>query len=451
MARWLPLDLRSWIDRMAQPLDSRVAERLLTLFLGLLFASGRKTVAAWLCAAGVGADFQVHYYFLGSLGHKVKWVALQLLRLATERILLPSGERLLFALDDTPTKRYGPCVEGAGIHHNPTPGPADQKFLYGHIWVTLSWVVRHARWGTIGLPLLAMLYVRAKTIAALPPCYGVTFRTKLEQAVELLRWLQQWLERLGRRLWVVADGAYAKRLFLKEAATLGVTIVSRLRRDAALRTLPPAPRRGQPKKRGRPAKYGKEKISLAKRAAHAKGWITEIFELYGERVSTTYKTFLATYRPAGGTIRVVIVRDDQQRTKDGWVAYFCTDANATVAEILTAVADRAAVEQNFHDIKEVHGAGEQQVRNYWANIAVYHLTLWWHTLVELWAWRRSADELVDRSDRPWDDPTRRPSHRDRCNSLRRSCLENELSDARQRRQLSPKIAALLQRMLRLVG
>ena len=32
--------------------------------------------------------------------------------------------RWLFALDDTPTKRYGPYVQGAGVHHNPTPGPA---------------------------------------------------------------------------------------------------------------------------------------------------------------------------------------------------------------------------------------------------------------------------------------------------------------------------------------
>ena len=35
----------------------------------------------------------------------------------------------LFALDDSPTKRSEPRVEGAGIHHNPTPGPAAQKFL----------------------------------------------------------------------------------------------------------------------------------------------------------------------------------------------------------------------------------------------------------------------------------------------------------------------------------
>jgi hypothetical protein len=31
-------------------------------------------------------------------------------------------------------------VQGAGIHHNPTPGPAGEKFVYGHIWVTLAWL-----------------------------------------------------------------------------------------------------------------------------------------------------------------------------------------------------------------------------------------------------------------------------------------------------------------------
>ena len=70
-----------------------------------------------------------------------KSLAGALFRIAV-RVIVP-GERLLLALDDTPTKRYGPLVQGAGIHHNPTPGPAEQKFLYGHVWVTLSWVVRH--------------------------------------------------------------------------------------------------------------------------------------------------------------------------------------------------------------------------------------------------------------------------------------------------------------------
>jgi hypothetical protein len=138
-------------------------------------------------------------------------------------------------------------------------------------------------------------------------------------------------------------------------------------------------------------------------------------------VSKRYKTFLATYPPAGGLIRVVLVQED-----DGsWRAYFCTQAQATVQEILEAVADRAALEQVFHDVKEVHGVGQAQTRNYWTNVAVYHLKLWWHTLIELWAWKRTGRELVDRKQSPWDNEARRPSHADKRNALRRKCLEKE--------------------------
>jgi hypothetical protein len=67
--------------------------------------------------------------------------------------------------------------------------------------------------------------------------------------------------------------------------------------------------------------------------------------LYGEKAHKQYKTFLATYEPLGGVIRVVSLKED-----DGWVAYFCTKADATVGEILEAVADRAAIELDFHDL-----------------------------------------------------------------------------------------------------
>jgi len=45
---------------------------------------------------------------------------------------LVTGKRVLFSIDDSPTKSYGPQVQGAGIHRNPTPGSAGQKYLYGH-------------------------------------------------------------------------------------------------------------------------------------------------------------------------------------------------------------------------------------------------------------------------------------------------------------------------------
>ena len=56
-------------------------------------------------------------------------------------------------------------------------------------------------------------------------------------------------------------------------------------------------------------KYGKNRISLAKRAGQTRGWEQVECVQYGEAVTKTIKTFLATYRPAGGMIRVVIVKD----------------------------------------------------------------------------------------------------------------------------------------------
>jgi hypothetical protein len=439
----LPAELVVWITYLSQPLHARLAWRLLPLLTGMLFARGRQTVASWLRGGGLGHDFRAYYYFLGSLGRKAHWIACLLLRRALA--VLGPGDRLLFALDDTPTKRYGPHVEGAGIHHNPTPGPAGQKFLYGHVWVTVAWVVRHPQWGAIGLPLRALLYVRRKQIALVQMLYGVVFQTKLEQAALLVEWLADRLRLLGPRLWIVADGAYAKRPFLKRALAAGVVVVSRLRKDAALRSVPVPPRPGQPKQRGPKPKYGRRAISLAKRAGHRQGWQMGDFFLYGKTVRKTFKTFLATYPPAGGLIRVVLVRED-----DGWVAYFSTEAGATVAQILEAVADRAAIEQDFHDLKEVHGTGQQQVRHYWANIAVYHLTLWWHTLVELWAWRQDQEALCDRSLSPWDNPERRPSHADRCRALRRWCIESEIRGVGGCSALASNFRALVARLVTLV-
>jgi hypothetical protein len=445
MAQWpLPAEMVVWITQLSQVLHGRLAWRLLPLFTGVLFGRGRRTVSSWLRAAGLSDDFRAYYYFLGSLGRNVKCMSALLLRRVVS--IIEPGDRLLFALDDSPTKRYGPQVEGAGIHHNPTPGPAEQKFLYGHVWVLLAWVVRHPRWGAIGLPLRALLYVRQKQIGLLHTLYGVTFQTKLEMAAELVEWGADWLRFLGKTLWVVTDGAYVKRPFLRRALAAGVVVVSRLRRDAALRTVPQPARPGQPKKRGRKAKYGQQAISLAKRAAHRRGWQTADFVLYGNKVTKTFKTFLATYPPVGGLIRVVLVRED-----NSWAAFFCTDANTTVGQILEAFADRAAIEQDFHDLKEVHGTGHQQVRSYWANIAVFHLNLWLHTIIEVWAWDRSHGELCDRRASPWDDPDRRPSHGDRRNALRHWCIETEIWRDHSRQRLTRKFRGLVDRLLKLVA
>lgn len=437
-----PREWSEWVAWLAAGLHGRNRWRLSVILLGMLFARGRRTVTSWLRAADAPGHFSGYYYFIAALGRNSRTFAERLLMLMLVHLPLP--QRILAVIDDTPTKRYGPKVQGADIHHNPTPGPADQPFLYGHVWVTLALALRHPRWGTIALPLRALLYVRQRTIERLPAKCRWQFQTKLVLAVELVKWLHGLLQSASRTLWVVADGAFANRSFLRPLITRGVVVISRLRKDAHLRDVPRPPKR---RGRGRPRKYGKKRIRLTQRAAHRKGWQQLECQVYGKKkVSKTYKTFLATYVPAGGVIRVVIVKEER-----GCQYFFATDPNVTPQEIIEAFADRASIEQDFHDVKEVWGAGQQQVRRIWANIGAFQLNLWMHTLVELWAWHRPQREICDRRDSPWDDPTRRPSHADRRKALRRKMLQHELSSITAAWQLPRKMLRLTRQLLNLAA
>lgn len=436
----LPTLLATAFADMACWLQKRSAARLPVILAGILFAKGRRTVTSWFRAAGVTDDFRNAYNTVCATGRESDRVAVSVL-LQLRPLLGPS--RLRLAIDDTPTARYGPQVEGAGFHHNPTPGPTGQKHLYGHVWVCLAALATHEEFGCIALPLQAQLYVREADVEKLPPERPRQFRTKLEMAAQQLRWALPWVKERFEQRWVVVDGGYAKRPFLRPAGRDGWVVVGRLRKDAALYSLPlPKP----PHQRGPQATYGKRRVSLAKRAGQRRGWQTvECFQ-YGERVSKTIKTFLATWRPAGGVIRVVLVKEE-----DGWVAFFCTKAEASASEVLEAAADRNALEQTNKDVKEVWGAGQQQVRNLHSNEGCFNLNLWAYSLVEAWAWDKAEEELVDRSDSPWDSEPRRPSHRDKRKALQRDVLHAEIDAALSGQPTKEEFRCLAERLVELAA
>jgi hypothetical protein len=238
--------------------------------------------------------------------------------------------------------------------------------------VTLSRVVHHARCGVIGLPLLGMLYVRKKDVPGLPDGAGVGFRTKLVMAAEAVNWLRGQMPGDAGPAWVVVDGGYAKREFLKPAIKAGFVVVARLRKDAALCDLPPIVPPGRKRGRGRPPIYGKNRLSLAKRAGQTRGWQkVTVKTTTGRSVTKRYKTFLATWPPAGGVVRVVILKED-----DGsWRAFLCTATEASVEIIVQTIHDRWAIEQNYHDLKEVERIEQVQLRRLWANVGAMNLSL----------------------------------------------------------------------------
>ncbi len=437
----LPTLLTSAFAALAHWLDRRSAARLPRLLGGILFAKGRRTVTSWFRAAGITDDFRPAYTTVCAVGREASNLALSTWLYVQP--VLGTG-RLTVALDDTPTARYGPAVEGCGRHHNPSPGPAGAKYLYGHNWVTLAALAQHPDWGTVALPLQAQLYIRQADLAALPPDRRRPFQTKLQLAAGQLRWLLPWVQGHFAERWAAVDGGYAKKPFLRPAQQDGWVVVSRLRKDAHLCDLPPTKRR--PGQRGPLPTYGKKRISLAKRAGQTRGWQQLECVQYGVKVTKTIKTFLATWRPAGGVIRVVLVQEE-----NGWVAFFCTRAAATPEEILETAADRGALEQTNKDVKEVWGAGHQQVRNIYSNEGCFNLNLWMYSLVEVWAWGCAEEELVDRSASPWDGEPRRPSHQDKRKALQREVLAGEIQEALSGRPTKQRLWQLAQRLFDLAA
>src|SRR4051812_1013117 len=167
MSSWtIPAFLATWITRLQGMVDARLRDLFGLVFCGLLLTrERRRTCTSWFRAADVGRDFRRGYRAVCLAGRQAGSMALSVLFDIAKSPACRESDRVKLAIDDTPTRRYGPEVEGAGIHHNPTPGPARHAFVYGHVWVTLAWLVEHAAWGTIALPVRSELYVRQKDLA----------------------------------------------------------------------------------------------------------------------------------------------------------------------------------------------------------------------------------------------------------------------------------------------
>lgn len=430
---------------MGSLLDARIAFRLPIIVAGAMLAGGRRTAASWFRAMGVGDDWDRFYECLQSMGRKAPTLMRPLAACIVSKFDPGEGGYWKIVVDDSPTPRFGRHIEAANVHRNPTPGPADGPWLYGHNWVCLAILANHPLFGVIALPLLSLLYVRQVDVPKLPERYAWKFRTKHQLALKMLNWVMDLLRGLGSKagFLVVMDGAYAVRELIRSLLARSAVVITRLRCDAKLFDLPV----NRPGRRGRPRIYGHNRISLAKRAGHREGWLVVRYAHRGVMVEGRCKTFLATSHLVGGVIRVVLLK----HASGNWAAYMSTDASMSAQTILEAVSDRWAIEESFHDVKEVGGAGQQQVRNLWSNIGCWNLCCWLYTLVELACWDEPAEVLVDRADRPWDNPARRPSHADRRRRIAREMLRAEFLNDLTAGTVDTKIRARLERLLSLAA
>ena len=208
------------------------------LACGFLAQTGKRTVCGMLAGAGLARCWshdRAHRFF-----SRARWspdeMGLAVARLVAG-LLVPAGEPVTVAIDDTLFKRRGMKVWAASwFHDGSAPGPA--KTGYGNNWVVAAVVVRLPAVGRpVAIPVLAKLVIK-----------GTSSASRLWLARRMAGAVAGALP--GRHIHVVADSAYAGRELGKLPPH--VTWTTRLRKDAALYELPPARtgRRGRPREKG---------------------------------------------------------------------------------------------------------------------------------------------------------------------------------------------------------
>ena len=325
---------------------------------------------------------RAHYFF-----SRARWqpgdLGLALARLVVA-LLVPAGEPVTVAIDDTLFRRRGKKVWAAGWFHDGS-GAGKDKTGYGNNWVIAGIIVAlPAVSRPVCLPVLARLVVK-----------GTNSKSRLWLARRMTEDLAAALP--GRVIHAVGDAAYAG----KELRALpgSVTWTTRLRKDAALHELPP-PRTGR---RGRPRVKG-ARLPALPALATAPRFTPVTVTRYRKTTTVQAAAFTCLWHTVFGSrpVQVVLVRD---RSRTGYdIALVTTDLTASPADVIERYAARWSIEVAFEDARQVFGAGQARNRTARAVRATIPFTLACQTLAILWyatAGHDPADVDEHRARAPW--------------------------------------------------
>lgn len=268
------------------------------------------------------------------------------------------GVALYLSVDDSLTRRTGPQIWGAGMHHDPllsnyNRGSRRSAVLsFGHSWVIVClWIpLPWAPYRGLAIPVAVRLYRSRKT------CPEADYAKRTELAAELLNLVASWAP-AGRRLHIAGDREYSCQTVLRSLPEDAVYI-GHLPMNAALYA-PPSPRaKGQ---RGRPRKKG-ERLPNPKQLAQATEYPWELRRpiFYGKPVPLYIKSLQCLWYGVTGPqlVRIVVTRDPKGHLDNR--AFVCTDPSMDPDEIVRIFSLRWEQEAMHRNLKQHLGLNDPQ-------------------------------------------------------------------------------------------
>jgi hypothetical protein len=361
----LPPEILAILAHFAPLLAHRVWPHAHTLILGAILVNGRRTVASALRVMGLAQE--PHYTNYHRVLNRATWSALAAARILLGLIVavLPGDAPIILAADDTIERRNGRLIAAKGCYRDPVRSSQKHTVLcFGLKWVAMSALIP-VPWSerVWALPFLTAL--------SRPEGKGSHRRHKssIDWARQMVGQVRRWLP--GRELVLVVDGGFAAVALAASCVRRGVTMVCRLRLDAALYHPPrpqPASKRGPKPKKG--SRQRSPKQWLARRDTP---WESIEVAWYGGRRKVLHILSPTALWHATGldpvAIRYVVVRDPEGEAQDA--AYFCTDVGQTPGEILGWVVQRWSLEVTFEEVRMHLGVETQRQ---WSDLAIARTT-----------------------------------------------------------------------------
>jgi hypothetical protein len=336
------------------------------LLLGAILAPGRRTVTAVLRVMGLAGDR--HFTNYHRVLNRALWSARQASRTLLGVLitaLVPPGATVVLGADDTVERRYGRKITAKGCYRDAVRSSKTQVMrCFGLKWVSMMLLVP-VPWArrVWALPFLTVLCWPAKKAGRR------RHKTSVDWVRQMIKQVRRWLP--GRQLVLVVDGGFAAVPLALACVRHHVTMVSRLRWDAALYHRPgPQP----PGKRGPKPSKGPRQRSLQGWAERSDTpWEDVEVDWYGGK----RKPLWLFSRPAlwytpglpPVEIRFVIIADPEGKRR--LEAFFCTDVQATPVQIVQWVIMRWSVEVTFEEARAHLGVETQRQ---WSEQAIARTT-----------------------------------------------------------------------------
>ena len=351
---FLPEVILSLLSNFANVFTKPTWKYAQTLITGAMICTGKRTVSSALRAMGLAHEprFERYHRVLS----KAQWSEFRLARILLGLLiaLLPSDAPILIAMDETLERRSGKKITAKGCYrdacrssHSLVIKCFGLKWLCAALIVKLPWSNRY--WA---LPFMTVLCTSKKH----DELKKLKHKTSIDRAMQMV----YIISRLLKRSWVfLGDGSFACIKLGHACAKSGITLVSRLRLDAALFDDVVI---STDKRRGRKPVKGTKIDTLKQQLKDGKVQWQECKVAWYGRVLKTIKlsTGVNLWYKSGEKplkIRWVVVMDpDTNRTE----AFFSTDINMTAVTIIENFVLRWNLEVTFEEVRANLGVETQR-------------------------------------------------------------------------------------------